>query len=310
MRKKGKIAFWFLLPFLIVFILFRLGPSIAGIFIGFTQWDFTGGVKFAGIANFQNLLKDGYFGISVKNTLCFLLITVPSLVILGLLFAALLNKKIKGRNLGRTIIFSPYVIMPAAVGIIWNWIFDNNFGIFNYYLGIIGIKPIEWLTSGKWALFSVSIVTVWSLVGYNMILYLAGLQGINNELYEAAKIDGANGFQTFIKLTVPMLRPVTSIIITLANGFQTFIKLTVPMLRPVTSIIITLTLINTVQIFDQIYVMTGGGPGTATLTMVQYMYNEAFQNFNLGYGSAIGFMILLFLIILVTIQSKFLKSEV
>jgi multiple sugar transport system permease protein len=285
MRKKGKIAFWFLLPFLIVFILFRLGPSIAGIFIGFTQWDFTGGVKFAGIANFQNLLKDGYFGISVKNTLCFLLITVPSLVILGLLFAALLNKKIKGRNLGRTIIFSPYVIMPAAVGIIWNWIFDNNFGIFNYYLGIIGIKPIEWLTSGKWALFSVSIVTVWSLVGYNMILYLAGLQGINNELYEAAKIDGANGFQTFIKLTVPMLRPVTSIII-------------------------TLTLINTVQIFDQIYVMTGGGPGTATLTMVQYMYNEAFQNFNLGYGSAIGFMILLFLIILVTIQSKFLKSEV
>ncbi len=285
MKRKGKVAFWFLLPFLTVFILFRLGPSIAGMFIGFTQWDFAGGVKFVGIANFQDLLKDGFFGISVQNTLCFLLLTVPSLVILGLLFATLLNKKIKGRNLGRTVIFLPYVIMPAAAGIIWNWLFDNNFGILNYYLGIIGIKPIEWLTSEKWALFSVSIVTVWSFAGYNMILYLAGLQGINNELYEAAKIDGANGFQVFARLTVPMLKPVTSMII-------------------------TLTLINTVQIFDQIYVMTGGGPGTATLTMVQYMYNEAFQNFNLGYGSAIGFMILLFLIILVTIQSKLLKSEI
>ena len=285
MKRKGKIAFWFLLPFLTVFILFRLGPSIAGMFIGFTQWDFAGGVKFVGITNFQDLLKDGFFGISVQNTLCFLLLTVPSLVILGLLFATLLNKKIKGRNLGRTVIFLPYVIMPAAAGIIWNWLFDNNFGILNYYLGIIGIKPIEWLTSEKWALFSVSIVTVWSFAGYNMILYLAGLQGINNELYEAAKIDGANGFQVFARLTVPMLKPVTSMII-------------------------TLTLINTVQIFDQIYVMTGGGPGTATLTMVQYIYNEAFQNFNLGYGSAIGFMILLFLIILVTIQSKLLKSEI
>ena len=220
----------------------------------------------------------------MKNTFLFLLLTAPPLVLFSLLFAVLLNQGIKGKNLVRTIIFSPYVIMPAVIGIIWNWLYDNNFGIINYYLRLIGLRPVEWLTSANWALFAVSIVTVWSLVGYNMILYLAGLQGIDNGLYEAARIDGANGFQMFIKLTVPMLAPVTSMIV-------------------------TLTLINTVQIFDQIYVMTSGGPGTATLTLVQYMYGQAFQNFTLGYGSSIGFVILLILTGLVLFQSKVIKVE-
>ncbi len=285
MRKQGKIAFWFLLPFLSVFVLFRLGPSIAGLIVGFTKWDIIGGAQFVGLANFKQLGGDPYFLISLQNTLAFLLLTVPPLVICGLLLAVLLNLPIKGRNLVRTIVFSPYVIMPAVIGIIWNWIFDNNFGILNYYLGWIGIKPVEWLTSEKWALLSVSIVTVWSMIGYNMILYLAGLQGVDPELYEAAHIDGASNFHILTRITFPMLQPVTSIIV-------------------------TLTLIYTVQIFDQIYVMTSGGPGTATLTLVQYMYGQAFQYYNLGYGSAIGCIILLFLTLLVIIQSKLIKSEV
>ncbi len=285
MKKQGKIAFWFLLPFLFVFTLFRLGPSIAGLIVGFTKWDIIGGAHFVGLANFRQLGMDPYFLVSLKNTLFFLLWSAPPLVIFGLFLAILINQKMKGRNVARIIIFSPYVIMPAVIGIIWNWIYDNNFGIINYYLSLINIRPIQWLTSETWALFSVAIVTVWSMIGYNMILYLAGLQGIDNEFYEAARIDGANTFQIFTRITFPMLRPVTSIII-------------------------TLTLIYTVQVFDQIYVMTSGGPGTATLTLVQYMYGQAFQNYNLGYGSAIGCTILIFLIFLVFIQSKLIKSEV
>ncbi|TCL64252.1 carbohydrate ABC transporter membrane protein 1 (CUT1 family) [Hydrogenispora ethanolica] len=284
MRKQEKVALFFLLPYLIVFIMFRLGPSIAGILVSFTKWDIIGNPQFIGFKNFWYLFQDQNFHIALKNTFLFLLLTAPPLVLFSLLFAVLLNQGMKGKNLVRTIVFSPYVIMPAVIGIIWNWLYDNNFGIINYYLRFIGLRPIEWLTSENWALFAVSIVTVWSLVGYNMILYLAGLQGIDNGLYEAARIDGANGFQMFIKLTVPMLAPVTSMIV-------------------------TLTLINTVQIFDQIYVMTSGGPGTATLTLVQYMYGQAFQNFTLGYGSSIGFVILLILTGLVLFQSKVIKAE-
>ena len=284
MRKQEKVALFFLLPYLIIFVMFRLGPSIAGILVSFTKWDIIGDPQFIGLKNFLYLFQDQNFHIALKNTFLFLLLTAPPLVLFSLLFAVLLNQGIKGKNLVRTIIFSPYVIMPAVIGIIWNWLYDNNFGIINYYLRLIGLRPVEWLTSANWALFAVSIVTVWSLVGYNMILYLAGLQGIDNGLYEAARIDGANGFQMFIKLTVPMLAPVTSMIV-------------------------TLTLINTVQIFDQIYVMTSGGPGTATLTLVQYMYGQAFQNFTLGYGSSIGFVILLILTGLVLFQSKVIKVE-
>ncbi|WP_372813903.1 carbohydrate ABC transporter permease [Paenibacillus sp.] len=210
--------------------------------------------------------------------------TLPPLVVFSLLLAILLNQKLRFRNAVRTISIIPYVLIPAVVGIIWNWLYDNNFGILNYYLKLVGLNPVEWLTNEKYALFSVAIVTVWSFLGYNMILYLAGLQDISKDLYEASEIDGANKYQTFLKITFPLLKPITSMII-------------------------TLTLINTIQVFDQIFVMTNGGPGTATLTLVQYLYGTAFQNYNLGYGSALGVAILAILIVMVQIQSKLLKLD-
>ncbi|OXM84026.1 carbohydrate ABC transporter permease [Paenibacillus rigui] len=284
MRKQGKIAALFLLPYLLIFVVFRFGPSVAGLFVGFLKWNIVGKATFAGLNNFTKLFRDPIFYTALINTLKFLLMTLPPLVILSLLLAVLLNQKLRFRNTVRTISIIPYVLIPAVVGIIWNWLYDNNFGILNYYLKAIGIAPVEWLTNDKYALFSVAIVTVWSYMGYNMILYLAGLQDISKELYEASTIDGANKVQTFMKITLPLLKPITSMII-------------------------TLTLINTIQVFDQIFVMTNGGPGTATLTLVQYLYGTAFQNYNLGYGSALGIAILAILVVMVQIQSRLLKLD-
>ncbi|MEI7024870.1 carbohydrate ABC transporter permease [Paenibacillus sp. y28] len=284
MKRQGKVAALFLLPYLLVFVVFRFGPSVAGLFVSFEKWNIVGTATFAGLDNFKRLFNDPIFLIALKNTLLFLAMTLPCLIIFSLLLAALLNQKLRFRNSVRTVAIIPYVLIPAVVGIIWNWLYDNNFGILNYYLKGLGLPPVEWLTSETWALFSVAIVTVWSYIGYNMILYLAGLQDIPSELYEASKIDGATKVQTFMKITLPLLKPITSMII-------------------------TLTLINTIQIFDQIFVMTNGGPGTATLTLVQYLYGTAFQNYNLGYGSTLGIAMLVILIVFVQIQSRLLKLD-
>lgn len=284
MKKQGKVALLFLLPYLLIFVVFRFGPSVAGLFVGFMKWNIVGKATFAGLDNFTKLFRDPIFYTALKNTVIFLLMTLPALVIFSLLLAVLLNQKLRFRNAVRTISIIPYVLIPAVVGIIWNWLYDNNFGILNYYLKLIGLSPVEWLTNEKYALLSVAIVTVWSYLGYNMILYLAGLQDISKELYEASMIDGANKFQMFTKITVPLLKPITSMVI-------------------------TLTLVNTIQVFDQIFVMTNGGPGTATLTLVQYLYGTAFQNYNLGYGSALGVAILVILVVLVQLQSKLLKLD-
>lgn len=284
MKKQGKIAAIFLLPYLLIFVVFRFVPSVMGLFISFTKWNIVGNPKFTGFSNFKRLAADSYFKIATTNTFKFLLLVLPALIIFSLLLAVLFNQKMKFKNAARTISIIPYVLIPAVVGIIWNWLYDNNFGILNYYLKMIGINPIEWLTNQNTALISVAIVTIWSFLGYNMILYLAGLQGINTELYEASMIDGANKFQTFTKITLPLLKPITSMIV-------------------------TLTLINTIQIFDQIFVMTNGGPGTSTLTLVQYLYSTAFQNYDLGYASTIGIAILVILMALVGLQSRLFKLD-
>ena len=162
--------------------------------------------------------------------------------------------------------------------------YDNNFGILNYYLKKLGSQGVPWLTDENIAIISISIVVIWTYLGYNMVLFLAGLQGIPRDLYEAAEMDGATRIQIFFRITCPMLKPVASMVI-------------------------TLTLVNTVQLFDQIYTMTAGGPGTSTLTMVQYLYTTAFQNYDLGYGSAIEVAILVILILLIGIQNKILKNN-
>ncbi len=281
---QGKIAALFLLPYLLIFTIFRLGPSIAGIFISFCKWDLAGSLSFIGIDNFTRLLTDTNFHISLLNTLIFFVLTLPPLIIFSMLLAMLLNQKMRFKNVGRAVSIIPYVLIPAVVGIIWNWMYDNNFGILNFYIKKMGGSSVQWLTDDKLALISVSMVVVWSFIGYNTVLFLAGLQGIPRDLYEASMIDGATKIQTFFKITLPMLKPITSMVV-------------------------TLTLINTIQLFDQIFVMTNGGPGTSTLTMVQYLYTSAFQNFEMGYGSAIEVVVLIILVLLIKLQNKIIKVD-
>lgn len=283
-RKQGKVAALFLLPYMIIFVIFRLGPSIAGLFIGFMKWNLAGVPKFAGLDNFKRLFTDQYFIISLWNTFKFFILTLPPLIILSLLLALLMNQKMRFKSVGRVVSIIPYVLIPAVVGIMWTWLYDNNFGILNFYIKRLGGSGVRWLTDEKIALTSVALVVIWTYLGYNMVLFLAGLQGIPRDLYEAAEIDGANKVQSFFRITCPMLKPVATMVI-------------------------TLTLVNTVQLFDQIFVMTAGGPGTSTLTMVQYLYTSAFQNYDLGYGSAIEVAILVILVLLIKIQNKILKTE-
>jgi multiple sugar transport system permease protein len=281
---QWKIAMVFLLPYLLIFSIFRFIPSVGGLVVSFFKWSLGGDPKFIGIDNYVNLAQDGSFYTSIRNTLSFFVLTVPVLVVASLLLAMLLNQKLAGRRVMRTISIIPYVLIPSIVGIMWNWMFDNNFGLLNYYIKKLGGSPVFWLTDERFALIAVSIVVVWTYIGYDMILFLAGLQGIPKETYEAAEVDGASTFQVFWHITLPLLKPVTMMVS-------------------------TLTLVNVVQLFDQIYVMTNGGPGTSTLTMVQYMYTSAFTNYELGYGSAIEVVILVLLMVLITVQNRIGNRE-
>lgn len=276
--QQGRLALLFILPYLLIFTLFRLIPSIAGLGVSFFDWSLGGTPQLNGIANYTRLVTDDKFWISVKNTLVFFVLTVPVLIVLSLVLAVLVNEKLRGRNIVRTLSIIPFVLIPAIVGIMWNWLFDNNFGLINYYLKLIGLAPVHWLTDDSVALIAVSIVVVWTYVGYNMVLFLAGLQGISSSLTEAASVDGATRWQTFRFITLPLLRPVTKMVT-------------------------LLTMINVIQLFDQIYVMTNGGPGTSTLTLVQYMYSSAFGDFELGYGSTIEVAILFLLLLLILVQN-------
>jgi len=283
-KKQGRLAFFFLTPYLIVFVLFRFGPSIAGIVLSFFKWGIIGTPIWRGFANYTRLFHDEMFYVSLKNTLVFLLYTVPAIMVGSLLIATLLNKKLRFRNGVRAVTIIPYILIPAVVGVIWNWLYDTNFGILNYYLKSIGLRPVEWLTGQNWALLSVALVTIWSYIGYDVVLFLAGLQGIPGELYEAARIDGAGARTIFIRITLPLLKPISSMVL-------------------------TMTVINAIQVFDHIFVMTNGGPGTATLTLVQYLYGTAFQNFNIGYGSTISTATLAILIAIVAIQVRIFRDK-
>ncbi|MBB6096778.1 multiple sugar transport system permease protein [Deinobacterium chartae] len=275
----------FLLPYLVVFLLFRFGPTVAGVLVSFTNWKVIGTPEWAGMGNYRALFGDPLFLVALKNTVAFLLMAAPATVVLGLMLALLLNKKLFGRAIARTVIFAPYAVMFTVAGIIWNWMYDSNFGLINQTLESWGLGKVPWLTSEQFALMAIAIVMVWWLTGYAMVLFLAGLQDIPEELYEAASIDGASSLQKFRWVTLPLLAPTTFIVV-------------------------MLVVINVFQIFDLVYVMTNGGPGTSTLTLVHYMYVSAFSQLKLGYGSAIAVVVFVILTALAFVQTRFLRQEV
>lgn len=274
-RTRARITpYLFILPYVLIFVTFRLGPSVAGLGISFSNWAAAGKPSWVGFDNYQAMALDPRLGAAVKNTVFFTALTVPSLVVLSLALAIFLNQPYPGRTLGRVAVFTPFVVMSTVVGILWTWMLEKDFGLINATLGV----KIPWLVSKDYAMYGVILATIWWTVGYNMVLFLAGLQDIPRELYEAGHIDGASNFQLFRYITLPLLAPTTFVVL-------------------------MLTIINSFQVFDQVFVMTSGGPGTSTLTLVQYIYTTAFQFRKFGYGSAVAVLLFVILIALALIQT-------
>lgn len=279
-RTRTKITpYLFILPYVLIFVIFRMGPSLAGLGISFTNWAAIGDPSWVGIANYEAMTRDPRLWDAIKNTFFFTLLTVPLLVGLGLALAVFFNQPYRGRTLGRVAVFIPFVMMSTVVGILWTWLLEKDFGLINVYLG----TKTPWLVSKDYAMYGIIMATVWWTVGYNMVLFLAGLQNIPPDLYEAGSIDGANKAQLFRHVTLPLLAPTTFVVL-------------------------MLTVINSFQVFDQVFVMTSGGPGTSTLTLVQYVYTTAFQFRKFGYGSAVAVLLFVILIGLALIQAFSYRS--
>lgn len=284
--KKNAIAYSFILPNFIGFAVFTLLPLVFAMFLSFLNWDGSNPITFAGFNNFKRMLTDETFKIALFNTFYYVIGTVPITIICSLGLAVLLNKPLIGRNIFRAIFFFPHVASLVAIAVVWNMIFHPTMGPVNELLRALGVaNPPRWSASVNWAMPTVIMASIWKSIGYYMIIYLAGLQGIPSQLYEAAEIDGASSWQTFRKVTLPMLRPTT---------FFVCIMLT----------------INCFKVFDLIFVMTGGGPGRASTVLVSYIYNVAFKEYSFGYSSAIAMILFIIVLIITLIQFKMEKKWV
>lgn len=281
-RRQALIAYAFLAPSLVIFVIFRHGPAVASLIMGFFEWSIVDPPRFVGLGNYASLLKDLIFWRALRNTVVYTLLTVPSDILLSLGLAVLLNQKLPGLKLFRLAYFAPVVTATAVVAIVWRWLYQPA-GLVNGALGAIGLPAVNWLSSPTWALPAIAIMAVWKHAGYNMLIFLAGLQGIPVELEEAARIDGAGRWAVFRNVTLPLLRPV-------------FVLVTI------------LTTIGSFQVFDAAYVMTNGGPYYATTTLVYYIYSNAFDRYQMGYAAAISFVLFWIILAVSLLQRRFLKG--
>jgi multiple sugar transport system permease protein len=272
-QHDDRSAWVFLAPFLVLYLLFVIGPTIYAFILSLFNGSLVkpGLGSWAGLGNYAEALKSSDFWSSLWHTLYFTLLTTPPLVILAFLFALLADRAVRGRAFFRVAFFLPYVLPSAVMALIWIWIYTPALGLAEAWLSAVGITAPSWLGDPSWAMPSVAIATVWWTLGFNFILYLAGLQDIPRDLYEAASIDGAGPVQQIRRITIPLLGRTTTLVI-------------------------VLQVIASLKIFDQIYIMTSGGPNFSTIPSLEYIYDQSFTNLRIGYGSAVS--MLLFLVIL------------
>ncbi|MDO4325392.1 MAG: sugar ABC transporter permease [bacterium] len=285
-RKKTLIAYSFIAPNFIGFFILTFLPIIFSFVLSVCEWDAgnTSQITFVGLDNFMRMAKDSTFKISFKNTIYYTVGVVPATLILSLLLAMLMNCQIKGRTFFRSVVFFPYVASLVAVGVVWNALFHPDNGPVNQLLMAIGIQnPPRWAADIKWAMPTLILLSIWKNVGYYTVVYLAALQGVPSELYEAAKMDGANGLQRFRYITWPMVTPST---------FFVAIMLT----------------IYTFKVFDLMYITTQGGPGRATNVLVYHLYNQAFISLKFGYASAIAMVLFVIILVITLFQFQFEKK--
>jgi multiple sugar transport system permease protein len=270
-------AFWFLAPALALIGLFFFLPVAASLLLSFTDFDIyalgdPGRLRFIGLDNYFRLLRDPLFWTALKNTLYFVAVGGPLSVAVSLGAALLVNHRlVRFKGLFRSLLFLPVVTTLVAVAVAWRYLYHPRYGLLNYVLGLAGLGPVDWLGDPRWAMPAIILMAVWKNFGFNMIIFIAGLQSIPQRLYEAAEIDGAGNFAQFRHITLPLLAP-------------TFLFVTV------------ITMIGYFQLFAEPYVMTQGGPADSTLSVALLMFQEGFRWWNLGYAAAVAFV--LFLIIL------------
>ncbi|MBZ5752168.1 carbohydrate ABC transporter permease [Metabacillus rhizolycopersici] len=288
-KKKSsdvRAAFWFLLPNLTGFLTFTFIPIIATFVLSLFEWSLISEPKFVGFDNYINLFsKDTVFGSVIFNTFFYVIVYVVLNLIVSVGFAVWLNQKIKGIKIYRAFLFLPVLVSPVAIAMVWQWMYEPQNGLINEMLQWIGIQGPNWLGDSKWAMIALILMCVWQNFGYNMIIFLAALQGVPQSMLEAASIDGAGPFVRFFKIMLPAISP--------AIFFGT-----------------VMTLINAFQVFDQAYVLTNGGPGNATEVLGLYIYKNAFQWFEMGKGAAIAVIMFGFILIITLLQLVLQKKWV
>ncbi len=274
-------ALIFLLPALLGTLIFIVIPVICSFGLSFVQWDLLNPIKFVGFENYREIFHDGLFYKILGNTIVFALSTSLFGVIIPLILASILNTKIRGSEFFKGAYFLPFITPMVVVGVVWAWIFDPNIGLLNQMLHL----HLNWLYDSKLAMPALIVVSVWKLIGYNMIIFLSSLSAISQSLFEAAKIDGANSFQIFKNVTIPMLSPTIFFVV-------------------------IITAISSFQVFDLIYLMTQGGPFDSTNVLVYAIYKNAFEYFNVGKASAIAYVLFVIILVLTLIQWSLRKKLV
>jgi multiple sugar transport system permease protein len=268
----SRAAYWFLAPALLLIAAFFVVPIFASLALSATDFDIyavasPANARFVGLRNYAELLQNSLFWTAVGNTLYFVVVGGPLSVAVSLGAALLVNSKLtRAKGFFRAVYFVPVVTTLVAVAVIWRYLYDPRFGLLNYLLHFVGVRPIDWLGNPHWAMPSIILMTVWKNFGYNMLIFVAGLQAISQDLYDAALVDGASTIQRFRHVTLPMLGP-------------TFLFVSVT------------TMIGYTQLFSEPYVMTQGGPLHATYSIVLYMYEEGFRWWHLGYAASIAFVL-------------------
>ncbi len=284
MKKRALNGYLFFLPFGLLYAVFLIYPLIQGFRMAFYEWDLFSAPKFIGLQNFSTMFNDPDFWRTLWHTIYFVILTVPFLLILGFLIAVLLNSRIYFGRVFRTLFFFPYVLSITIVCSTWGFLYQPQFGIISKILKAVGINYTGWLLNPSTAMPAIALTTIWWTLGFSVILYLAGLQEISPTIYEAAAIDGANSFQKTFLITVPLLRRTHALVLVLQT-------------------------IASLQIFGQVYIMTGGGPNGATRVLIQYIYDQGFRYFKMGYAQAMALFFFIIMFAVGIIQFRLMLRE-
>ncbi len=291
MRRAGGLrrqdiiwAYVLILPNLLGFLMFNVGPLVGSLGMVFTDWSIVRPPSFVGLQNFAKLLSDDILATALRNTLYYVVLYVPAVTALAFLLANALDRKVTGIAVFRTIYYLPSVCLLISIAVLWQWLYDTHTGWLNYILSLVGLGPVGWLSDKRWAMPSIALMSVWRHVGYYAVIFLAGLQGIAQELYEAGEIDGAGAWAKLWHITVPLVFPTTFFVLVMA-------------------------FIEAFQLFGEAFVMTQGGPGYATTTLVFLVYRNAFTAFKMGYAALQAWVLFAFIFAVTLIQWRLAREH-